>query len=216
MHLRVLGVIAAAALVVAAPIFSEPATIALWSFDKDDAGVNDVAGSPPGRVERAKAIEGREGKALEFQDWSVVDYLKPDPGKATRVVVPHDDRLNPAAPFTITAWIYPASRPIYYGGIIEKGQGFGSSYRILLLRDMKVEGSLGAGHHAVRSPAPIEMDKWTQVSLVVDSSSLVLQLNGAEVARQPLPPDTRPASTAPVVIGERFSGRIDQVSIEKR
>jgi len=216
MHRRVLGGVAATLILALGTAASETTTIARWSFDGRDAGANSVEGAPGGRLERAKAVEGHEGKALSFQDWSVVDYLKPDPGKATRVVIEHDDRLNPAAPFALSAWINASSKPIYYGGIIEKGQGFGSSYRLLLLRDIRIEGSLGAGHATVRSPSPIELNRWIRVSLVVEGSALSLLLDGKEVAREALGSDTRLESTAPILIGERFSGMIDEVTIEKR
>lgn len=195
---------------------SETTTIARWSFDGRDAGANSVEGAPPGRLEKATTVDGKDGKALSFQDWSVVDYLKPDPSKATRVVVDHDDRLNPAPPFALRAWINVSAEPIYYGGIVEKGQGFGSSYRLLLLRDMRIEASVGSGHATVRSPAPIELNKWIEVSLEVEDSALVLRLDGTEVARETIAAGTRPDSTAPILIGERFSGMIDDVRLEKR
>ena len=216
MHLRVWSGVAIATIVALGTVMSETTTIARWSFDGREAGANSVQGAPSGRLEGAKAVDGREGKALSFQDWSVVDYLKPDPSKATRLVVQHDDRLNPAPPFALRAWINVSSKPIYYGGIIEKGQGFGSSYRLLLLRDMRIEGSLGARHATVRSPSPVELNKWIDVSLVVEDSALVLLLDGVEVAREALAPGTKPEATAPILIGERFSGMIDEVTIEKR
>src|SRR5262245_30422880 len=72
------------------------ALVSWWSFDNGAA--NTVVGAPAGRVEKARPVEGHEGKALAFEDWSTKDYLKPDPRVATRVVVPHDPRLNPPYP----------------------------------------------------------------------------------------------------------------------
>ena len=207
--------IALALILASVPVLSETTQIAYWSFDGSDAGANAVEDAPSGRLEGATPVEGHKGKALAFEDWSVKDYLKPDPRKATRVIVPHDDVLNPAPPFRVGAWIYPTAKPIYYGGIVEKGQGFGSSYRLLLLRDMRVEGSLGAKHHSVLSAEPLKLNAWTEVSLVVDATSLVLLLNGKEAGRTEFASGTLPTSTSPVVIGERFSGRIDEVSIER-
>ena len=62
------------------------------------------------KVERAPQVEGHDGKALAFEDWSIKNYLKPDPKLATRVTLVHDPRLNPPFPFKVKAWIYPTAQ----------------------------------------------------------------------------------------------------------
>jgi hypothetical protein len=184
-----------------------------WSFEPPDAGANAVAGGPAARVEGARPAEGREGKALSFEDWSVKDYLKPDPRQATRVVVDGDKGLNPAMPFRISAWIYPTADPIYYGGIAEKGRGLGSSYRLILLRGLKVQASLGDKHVVARSPAPLTLNAWHQVTLSAAGGVLTLTIDGQEAGRASIPPETKISSGDPLIIGERFSGRIDEVEL---
>jgi len=200
---------AAAGLALAA----EGALISKWSFEEAATAVNAVPGGPSGKVQGALAAEGRSGRALAFEDWSVKNYLKPDPKKATKVVVPHQAALNPTLPVRISAWIYPTADPIYYGGIVEKGRGFGASYRLLLLRGLKVSAAVGDGHVGVKSQAPLSLNAWHEVVLVADKESLVLTVDGKEAGRASWTAPPKLANTDPVVIGDRFTGRIDEVSI---
>ncbi|HEY3174399.1 MAG TPA: LamG domain-containing protein [Candidatus Polarisedimenticolia bacterium] len=192
---------------------AEPAILSGWTFDGAQAGANSVPDGPQAKVERAVAVDGHSGKALSFEDWSVKNYLKPDPAQATRVVIPHDPKLIPSPPFRISAWIHPTADPIYYGGIVEKGRGFGASYRLLLLRGLKVEASLGQQNVSVRSSSPISLNEWHEVVLLADSSALALMVDGKEAGRATLAPGPKIASTEPLIIGERFTGRIDDVLI---
>jgi hypothetical protein len=210
---RLLSIAAALLGGITAVAGADAALVSKWSFDGGQAGGNLVPGGPAGVVERAVAVEGHAGKALAFEDWSVKNYLKPDPRQATRVVVPHDPKLTPPFPFRISAWIYPTADPVFYGGIVEKGRGFGASYRLLLLRGLKVEASLGDQHVTVRSASPISLNEWHEVALVADGASLALMVDGKEAARATMAPGLKLASSGPLVIGERFTGRIDEVSI---
>lgn len=188
--------------------------IARWTFDE---GKGDLAGdaagpSTAGKIQKASWTEGKSGSALSFEDWSLKNYLKPDVREATRVVVPHDGRLNPAGPFTARAFVYPTLDPIYYGGILEKGRGYGASYRLLLLRGLKVRAVLGAGHAGVTSAQPISLNAWHEIEMIYDGSSLVLKVDGKEQGRSAVPSPSL-SSKDETVIGDRFSGKIDEISI---
>ncbi len=197
----------------AVPARTEP--VARWTFDGSPPGASSVAGAPDARVEGARQVKGMEGRAMSFQDWSVVDYLKPDPRKATRVTVPHDPRLNPPLPFRVTARIFPTADPIYFGGIVEKGRGFGSSYRLLLLRGLRVEASFGGRHLTARSASPIALDSWHEVTLAADREALRLIVDGEEVARTSLGDASPLTGAQPLLIGDRFTGLIDEISIDR-
>ena len=121
--------------------------------------------------------------------------------------------MNPAPPFRVTAWTYPTADPVYYGGIVEKGQGYTSSYRLVLLRGLKLEGSLGDPRVSIKSASPITLNAWHEVALVTDGKSLTLMVDGAQAAQAALSAPPRPGSTDPLIVGERFTGSIDEVSL---
>jgi hypothetical protein len=192
----------------------EVKTLGRWLFDEGKGAVagDGMDGTSAGRIVRATWGDGRSSPALVFEDYSLEDYLKPDVARATRVVVPHQDRLNPKGPFTLRAVIYPTRDPLYYGGIMEKGRGYGASYRLMLLRGLKVRGAIGPSHAAVTSKDPITLNSWHEVELSYDGTALVLEVDGKEQGRVSA---TKPSlsSTEDVVMGERFSGRIDEVAL---
>ncbi len=198
-----------------AAIGEEPTVVSRWRFEAANPSANEVEGAPAARIEGAQPAEGKQGAALAFADWSVADYLKPDPAAATRVVVPDAAPINPALPFRVTAWIHPTADPVYYGGIVEKGDGFGASYRLVLLRGMRISASLGGSHATVRSPDPVVLNAWHEVTLLADRTSLALVVNGREVARTALSAEPKTGSADPIVIGDRFTGRIDEVTIAR-
>jgi len=202
-----------------APAAPDPATIlARWSFEKESPAASHPPGGPTARIEGAPVVDGHRGSALSFSDWSVTDWLKPDPAGATRVSVPHasaPEQLNPAPPFRVSAWIYPVADPVYYGGVVEKGEGLEASYRIVILRGLRIGASLGASGISLRSPEPVSLNEWHEVALRVEASRVSLHVDGREVAASPLSAPPILESTAPLVIGERFSGRIDEVEISR-
>ena len=185
--------------------------VSRWSFEKEAPAANAVASGPAARIEKAVVAEGHAGTALRFEDWSVQDYLHPDPNRATRVVVPHDSTLGVSYPLKISAWIYPTADPVYYGGIVERGLGYGAAFRLVLLRGLRVGGSVGRVN--VRSTAPIALNAWHEVALTAVGKTLTLTVDGVQAAVADLPSGGPAASSDAVVIGERFSGTIDEVSI---
>jgi len=198
---------------VAAPVAAGPALVSRWSFEPEAPGANAVDGAPAGRVEGAVTAEGHAGKALQFEDWSVKDYVKPDPRQASRVVVPSSPVLDLTPPFKISAWIYPTAAPVFYGGIVERGSGYGAAYRLILLRGLQIEAALGEQHVSVRSAAPVTLNTWHEVAMAADGKTLVLTIDGKEAGRIAATATTKVTAAADLVIGERFSGRIDEVSI---
>jgi len=219
---RRVGIAAAASLLTFTGLCASRATgdgtparvIARWLFDegKGDVASDGVDGAANGKIVKAAWSEGRSGKALTFEDFSLKNYLKPDVREATRVVVPHSDRLNPPGPFTLRAVVFPTKDPVYYGGIFEKGRGYGASYRLILLRGLKVRAQAGAALTSVTSVDPLTLNAWHVVELIFDGSLLHLQVDGKEQgkAENVKGPFT---SGEEALIGERFSGKIDEVSL---
>ncbi len=188
--------------------------VARWLFDEGSGPIagDGGDGAANGKIFGAAWSPGVSGKALAFEDYSAIDYLKPDVSKATRVVVPHLERLNPGGAFTLRAMIQPARDPLFYGGIIEKGRGYGASYRLMVLRGLRVRVTLGSAQSAVTSAEPLSVGRWHELEAAYDGASLVLRIDGKEAGRvggvkAPM------ASKADLVIGERFSGKIDRAEI---
>jgi hypothetical protein len=96
---------------------------------------------------------------------------------------------------------------------VEKGEGFGGSYRLILLRGLRVAGSVGARNTTVRSAEPLTLNAWHEVRLAASATSLVLYVDGKKSAETSLPSGTQAAARNDLVIGERFTGRIDEVLI---
>lgn len=208
------ALLAAAWLLPSSGAMAQEGTLARWSFDegKGEVAGDGADGAANGRIVKAAWTEGKTGGALEFDDYSLKNYLRPDVGEATRVVIPHHDRLNPPGPFTLSAVIRPTRDPLYYGGIFEKGRGYGASVRLVLLRGLKVRGAVGSTHASVTGNAPLSLNEWHEVQLRYDGTNLILTIDGKEQGRAPLksPPME---SKAESIIGERFSGKIDEISL---
>ena len=145
---------------------TQDGVIASWSFNEGSGKrAGDSAGAAHGAVVKARWGEGRSGAALVFEDYSLIDYLKPDVSKATRVVVPHAPGLNPEGSFSLVATIFPTRNPIYYGGIVEKGTGFGASYRLVILRGLRVRAVVGGSHASVTSRKPLSLNSWHELEM---------------------------------------------------
>ena len=188
------------------------AVIARWSFDEgqgSEAG-DGMDGATKGKIFKATWAKGRSGGALAFEDYSLKNYLRPDVKEATRVVIPHHSRLNITKPFTLEADIFPTKDPLYYGGIVEKGDGYGSTFRLLMIRGRKIRAAYGAGNTQITSSKPLELNAWHKLELTFDGSSLTLKVDG-EIQASSGDIQPQASSEDDVIIGERFSGLIDEV-----
>ena len=216
-----LATLAATGLVFIGPLQGAPGAggkvIASWQFDEGtgDTVSGAADGSASGKIVGARWAEGKTGGALEFEDWSVLDYVHPDVKKATRVVVSDSGKLDPAGPFSIKAVIYPTRDPVYYGGIIEKGRGYEAAYRLLVLRGSKIRAIVGTPTLSVTSPDPVSLNAWHEIEMTYDGSALTLSIDGRAAGRAE-GKRTAPSSKDDVVIGERFSGKIDSIELSAR
>jgi hypothetical protein len=95
---------------------------------------------------------------------------------------------------------------------VEKGKGYGGCYRLGIVRGSKVRGAVGPSHASVTSAEPIKLEAWHDLQLKYEGETLTLTVDGKEqaVARNVKGPLT---CRDDLLIGERFSGRIDEISI---
>lgn len=121
-----------------------------------------------GAVHGAKWVEGKFGKALEFN------------GVDSFVEVQDNDSLNPTGGLTVAAWVKVHKR-IRYGGIVDKwGQDSGfKGYLLQSTLDYPIGALIGFGD-AYKS-IPIDdapMDNWCHVAFVWDGKAMKAYLNG--------------------------------------
>ena len=223
---------------------SEPAKVkgGIWLFDEGEGTtVQDSSGNANhGKTQNTKWVEGIEGRALYFYDYgqATLDDPKMTIQKAAKmhafVKIPHSDTLTPQKTVDISAAIYiDIDFPQYFGTIVEKGQGYGAAYRLLLAtrprrgegiieREMRLRGVVGmdigyAGGResfqaAVTGSTRLERGKWYRVRMTYDGETLRLFVDGKEDGSVKKKVKTM-ANREPVIIGERFTGRIDEVKI---
>ena len=188
------------------------ATIAELNFDEGDgtSTANQAPDGPGTSITGATWADGEDGKALEFKG---PDYSGPYRPPGTFVTLNDSAGLNPNGKVTVAVSVYPTFNPVAWGGIVEKGVGYGSSFRLLMLRNGKVRAAVGNEHLTVDSPEPLELDAWTRLEMTFDGKTLALSVGGTEVAKTAAKPESM-ASEASIEIGRRFTGRIDNVMIE--
>lgn len=182
-----------------------------WSFDEGDGQIagNSVTKELAGAITGATWADGESGKALEFSGPNYDGPYKP-PG--TFVKVDGSEKSNPTKTVTVSVSVYPTMKPVAWGGIVEKGVGYGSSFRLVMLRSGKVRGAIGNQHVTVDSPDELPLNVWTKLQLVYDGKTLTLLVNGKKVAAEAATAMTL-ASDYPIEFGRRFTGRIDDVAI---
>ena len=156
-------------------------------------------------------MDGKAGKGLAFRDYTG-DFTKVDVTRGTVVTVPHHAALVPAKTVTLEADVYPTARPHYYGGLIEKGVGYGSAYRLLLLKDGRARGTVGNDHLAVTGKTPLTLDAWHHLTLTFDGETLTLTVDGTVEGTVTGAPGGF-VNSDDLRFGYRFTGRLDNVSV---
>jgi hypothetical protein len=187
-----------------------------WAFDEgagstahDSSGKDNV-----GEILGAKWTEGPSGKAgtaLEFHD-SSAEY--PSSPKTTFIRIKNSDSLNPRKGFDLSATfsIDPAFTPTFAAVIVEKGEGYGCSYRLLLTEDFRFKAVAGNEHAVLESSTKLTPGKWITARASYDGQALKIFIDGNEDASAAI--QTRKlASSDDLIIGKRFSGRIANVAI---
>jgi hypothetical protein len=78
------------------------------------------------------------------------------------VRVRSSDSLNPIKGFDIAANVYidPSFSPMFAADIVEKGDGYGCSYRLLITNDFKLEAVAGNEHSALVSSTKLPLGRW--------------------------------------------------------
>jgi len=189
--------------------------VANWKFDEGSGNVaQDSSGkNNSGEIVNARWVDGISGKALAFVDYSA-EYPTPDAKKAAYVRVKSSNQLNPTKGFDISAAIYieASFSPTFAASLLEKGDGYGCSYRLLVMGDLKVRAAAGNEHATLDSATKLTPGKWITLRASYDGQKLRIYIDGKEDAS--IAAEVKNFSSSDdIFIGKRFTGRIDEVKI---
>lgn len=187
-----------------------------WTFDEghgtmagDSSGMNHH-----GDVVNASWVDGLSGKALALRDYSA-DY--PPSPTHTFIRVEHSERLNPQSGFDISATIRidPAFEPYFDATIVQKGAGYGCAYRVLLTRDFRVKAVAGNDHAVLEGATVLPVGTWTTIRAAYDGENLTIHVDGEEDGSHRTEVNGF-SNRDDILMGERFTGDIDEIRISIR
>jgi len=207
-----------AVLLSAAALAAEPQTVLLLHFDEGQ-GAQALDSGPHklhGRVAKAKWVDGRFGKALEFD------------GQDAFVDVGQREQLDfgKTQDFTVECWVkvQPDLKPGFYHIITSRLRGDMPGYTLALNRNLTVMASLGdkVNQVSLTSKASVADGKWRHVALVAERKGKArLFVDGAVQAEEDISHIVTVSDpTRPLRIGDRdhdgdFVGCIDEVRVSR-
>jgi len=142
--------------------------IAAYSFD--DGKAKDLTGNGnDGEVKDAKVVDGKFGKALEFD------------GSASQVVIKSKDMLNFKDGVTVEAWV----KPTKYNALSAVVQKWGDNtnrrqYLLCFVGDKATMYISGAGNSWPSAPGKtsVKTGEWTHIAGTYDKKSIKTYVNG--------------------------------------
>lgn len=189
---------------------------AYWKFDEGSGNVaHDSSGNHnDGTIVKAAWAEGASGKALAFRDYAAGYPSKPA-SESEYVLVKHSPGLTPHKSFEVSATINvdPGFEPSFAAGIVQKGSGYGCSFRVLLRSDLHIQATVGQEHNSVVSQSAVARGKWTTIRVTYDGNQVQIFIDGKQDGSLQVS-GARLESEEDITIGTRFSGRIDEIKIQ--
>jgi hypothetical protein len=195
-----------------AAVEKEAGLIAFWSFDEGTGtAAKDSAGKHDGKIVNAKWVDGKIGKALDFN------------GSNTYVEIPNAPDLNLTKALSIEAWVKHRGKEITtWEAILAKGD---TAYRLHMDQSDNSFG-LGltdGGFYNQPSTVVPEPDKWYFVVATYDGKKVCMYVDGKQTSSATDCPASISTNEFPVYIGENnemtgrfFNGVIDEVKIYDR
>jgi len=166
-----------------------------------------------GEIVGANWTSGRASgnAALAFRDHAA-EY--PPSTALTYIRVKNNESLNPTKAFDIAAHVYidPSFSPMFAADVLEKGDGYGCSYRLLITSDLKLEAVAGNEHSALVSSTKLTPGKWFSARATYDGRTLKIYVDGKEDASVAVQTKNL-SSQEDLVMGKRFTGKLAEVTV---
>jgi len=176
--------------------------VAYWNFDE---GTGTVAADSSGNGNHGTLVNGPQwaagisGKALYFD------------GITSNLFVADSNSLDLAGPYTLSAWVNPATAFTDFRSILVKNYNYYlySSVAGYCGDGTPLGGFSGVTNNTVCQPAPLSANTWTHLSLAYDGSTLTLYRNGVAVASS-VPSESFSPTTGALQIGASEYGEYFQ------
>ena len=202
----------------------DPSIVIYFSFDKIEGDkVPDLSGNGnDGTIHGAKVVDGKYGKALEFD------------GKNAYVEVPANPTLDISDGITLMAWIFKPEILLENLGetIISKKQGGAyclevSGWENAVPEKLDSEMRISGTYHRIADSDPLPLNKWVHAAVTYDGKKMRLYRDGKQVAEGNWPGKID-INTANLYVGAesdgakpdarhgRFKGIIDEVIVADR
>lgn len=187
--------------------------IASWEMD-EPSGASTLLDSGPQHLDGTIGSQVETGVQVQGATAHRRSVVAPDapPVAADRLTqVPHDGRLDPGDDDYAVTVVLRTTSP--QGNVVQKGQnGFPGGYFKVDMDEGRVAclfmGADGKSH--VRSTEPVADGSWHEVRCTRMGDELVLDVDGAEVARRASPTGSI-ANTSPVTVAGKYS--CDQIKV---
>lgn len=193
---------------------AEEGLIAYWPFEQSGDLAKDESGNGnDGEIIDAKRVEGKFGKALEFD------------GGSSWVKVPSSGLPASLEALTISVWVYPTSFAAGWARIVDwDGQVLG--LWLGTANDGSVSVWLYPGPVILdRTATKLEMENWTHLALVWEGECKVYFDGEADTVTIEKKPPLKPGKDFPLALGtngneavrqpvhENYAGILDEVAI---
>ena len=166
----------------------------------EDASDNDFDADIVGG---AKWVAGQFGEGLEL-------------AVADEVQIEDDPAIDGGDEFTIAMWVFQEGEQST--GLIQKGTNWPDiSYLIQPWNDGQIYFGVNVtASRAITKPGDHSLGKWYHLAGTFDGKDLKLFINGTLKAEATAPVKTAPDTDAPLQLGNRFEGKIDEFVMYSR
>jgi hypothetical protein len=149
--------------------------------------------------------------ALAFSDYATEN---PPAAERSYLRVRNSGSLNPVKGFDIEVNVYidPSFSPVFAADILEKGDGYGCSYRLLITSDFKLQAVAGNEHSALLSSTKLPLGSWFSARATYDGRTLKIYIDGKEDASIAVQTKSL-ASQDDLIIGRRFTGKLAEIVV---